>query len=254
MLLLKPGQIDIWLTFLNDIQTDELWSRYKLLLSEQEEQQRKQFHFDRDRSRYLVTRALVRTVLSKYAPLEPLEWTFSSNRYGKPKISNIHSLAQKISFNISHTDGLIMVGVTLDNAIGVDTENTQKIKAPKEGLESILAPQEIQSLSQLPSADYPSAFFTYWTLKEAYIKARGEGLSLPLQNIRFQISENGVNFHPSCHDDPQHWHFWQFEVQADYLIAICVQRQINIVPQIYLKTIIPLQSEADMQCILLRQS
>lgn len=257
MLLLKPGQIDIWLTFIDDIQNEYLLWQYYPLLTEEEKYQYTLFRFDKDKRRYLVTRALVRVVLAKYAPIEPNQWIFSTNPYGKPKISNVDPLAKHLSFNISHTDGLIIVGVSLDNAIGVDTENIQTIKAPREGLESFLAPSEIEILSQLPSTDYQARFFTYWTLKEAYIKARGEGLSLPLQNIIFQITEKkhiSANFHPSCNDDPLHWHFWQFEVHADYLMAICLKRQTDTIPQIYFKTIIPLHSEADMQCTLLHQS
>src|SRR5437763_959951 len=82
------------------------------------------FHFARDRRRYLVTRALVRTVLSRYMDIAPREWAFAVNDYGRPLITNAAAAARQISFNVSHTDSLIILAIAQGHELGVDVENT----------------------------------------------------------------------------------------------------------------------------------
>jgi 4'-phosphopantetheinyl transferase len=79
-----------------------------LLLSQEEQRQQLRFHFERDRHRYLVTRAMQRTVLSKYVGIAPRDWRFTSNDYGRPSIAAEHAAARGLEFNLSHTDGLVV--------------------------------------------------------------------------------------------------------------------------------------------------
>ena len=109
---LDSGQIHLWLAWLGEITDSRLLAEYRSLLSEEERQRQMRFHFERDRHRYLVTRAMVRTVLSKYADVAPRDWRFAANDYGKPSIAAEHTEARGIEFNLSHTDGLVVLGVT----------------------------------------------------------------------------------------------------------------------------------------------
>src|SRR3989440_6927232 len=119
---LTPGEIHIWLTFYDEVSDERLHSAYRELLSDAEKKQEPRFYFARDRRRYLVTRALVRTVLSRYVSIHPREWIFSTNAYGRPEIVNAQVRDGSLSFNISHTHSLIVLGVTRNRALGVDVE------------------------------------------------------------------------------------------------------------------------------------
>ena len=255
MLMLQPGQVDIWLTFSDQIQDKNLLHQYRQMLTDEERNKRKKFIFDHDRHQYLVTRALLRTVLSKYAPIRPEQWSFSTTRYGKPVIENRMPLTQKIFFNISHTRGLIILGISTSGFIGVDAEDINATEPLTDGLSQLFSAQEINDLSTADCRQYRRKFFEYWTLKEAYIKARGEGLGIPLNYISFNLRDNtpfNVSFHPLWDDRPTHWHFWQFSIFSNYLFAICMKCK-EEVAQITIRNIIPLQFEDSFDATLLRK-
>src|SRR6185312_5745568 len=108
---LTLDRVDLWLVRPRTVPpVGELVESYRALLSEREKAQELNFHFARDRRRFLLTRALVRTVLSRYAPVCASEWRFEPDAYGRPVIVN-NSLVRNISFNISHTEGLIALAV-----------------------------------------------------------------------------------------------------------------------------------------------
>src|SRR5947207_12598508 len=119
---LTPGEIHVWLTFYDEVSDERLHSAYRELLSDAEKKQEPRFYFARDRRRYLVTRALVRTVLSRYVPIQPREWIFSANAYGRPNIANAEARDLCLSFNISHTHSLIVLGITKGRELGLDVE------------------------------------------------------------------------------------------------------------------------------------
>src|SRR5258706_3873157 len=107
---LTSAEIHLWLADYNEITDSGLHADYRGLLDSAEKAQEPRFYFERDRRRYLVTRALVRTVLSRYARIDHGDWRFSTNAYGCPAVANAE--AQDLSFNISHTHSLIVLGVS----------------------------------------------------------------------------------------------------------------------------------------------
>jgi 4'-phosphopantetheinyl transferase len=243
---LDLNRIDLWCSFLDDPYEDPLLHRYLSLLSEDERKQHLRFVFPRDRHRYLVTRALVRTVLSLYLNIAPGELRFAANEYGRPEITNDH---KELSFNIAHTDRLVVLGVTLRRALGVDTECFRSREAPLEVVDRFFAPAEIAALNALPKDDQSRRFFEYWTLKESYIKARTMGLSLPLDKFSFELKPNqpiALSIDPELSDSPSRWSFFQFTIE-DHLAAVCVERIANAKPYLALRRIIPLQNEASLE-------
>lgn len=224
---IDSGQIHLWLCFYESIRDPALLNEYVGLLSTEELRQQRRFYFERDRHRYLVTRAMVRTVLSKYARIAPKEWQFAANPYGRPEVANEDAEARRIAFNLSHTSGLIVLGVTRDRAIGVDVENVREQRAAVEIADRFFAPSEVASLRALPTEEQERRFFEYWTLKESYIKARGMGLSIPLDRFAFDVEDCGeirLTADPSLEDCPERWDFWQFEPAAQCLAAVCAAR------------------------------
>jgi 4'-phosphopantetheinyl transferase len=221
---IDSGQIHLWLAYLGKTTDPKLLAEHRSLLSKEELEKQARFHFERDRHRYLVTRAMVRTVLSRYANVTPREWRFLFNPFGKPSIAAEHVAARGIEFNVSHTDGLVVMGITRERAVGVDVENVRTGLADVGIADSYFAPQEVAALRVLPREKQNQRFFEYWTLKESYIKARGMGLSIPLDRFAFDLGDSEgirLTIDPSLRDQPEHWAFWRLKLMPDHLVAVC---------------------------------
>lgn len=223
-LSLQAGQVDLWFTRIDRV-APGLAAQYHVLLTQQELAQHRRFFFEKDRHRHLVTRALTREVLSRYVPVAPDEWRFESDAYGKPHIVDPAGTAKRISFNISHTDGLVVIGVGLDRALGIDAECTQR-QAPLPIAGRYFSPLESRSLRRLPPHAQAKRFWELWTLKESYIKARGMGLSIPLDQFMFDLDVPravSIAFASRFEDVPSRWQFWQMRPTEHHLLAVCAE-------------------------------
>lgn len=223
---IDPSQIHLWLAWLGELTSARRLDEYRRLLSEEEREKRARFYFERDRHRYLVTRAMVRTVLAKYTHVEARDWRFAINPYGRPSIAPGLALARRIEFNVSHTDGLVVMAVACERTIGVDVENVRVRKADIGGAERYFAEAEVAALRALPRERQQDRFFQYWTLKESYIKARGLGLSIPLDRFAFDLDDvTGIRLTiaPSLGDSPGRWRFWQLQLGHEHLAALCAE-------------------------------
>jgi 4'-phosphopantetheinyl transferase len=243
---LTSAEIHLWLAFFDEITDQRLHSAYRDLLNAAEQDQERRFYFARDRHRYLVTRALVRTVLSAYLSLGPRDWIFSTNAYGRPEIVNAQARNAGVSFNISHTHSLIVLGVTRQRALGVDVENVRGREVALEVAGRYFAPREVAALTAAPPDQQQSRLFEYWTFKEAYLKARGIGLSLPLDKFSFHYPDDRaveLEIDPELADDSARWQFWQFRPMPEYLVAICAERVGARSPSLIVRQAIPMRSD-----------
>lgn len=243
---LLPGEIHLWLAYYQALDDGQLLEAYREMLSPQERSQEQRFHFARDRRRYLVTRALQRTVLSRYAGVEPREWKFFVNAFGRPEISNTAAGMVRLSFNISHTHDLIVLAVTSSGALGVDVENTHSREACVGIAERFFAAAEVSALQALPQDLQQQRFWEYWTFKESYIKARGMGLSLPLDKFAFRFPDARevlLEIQPELADDPASWELRQFRPAMEYLVALCSTRRSAGPATIVAREVVPLVGE-----------
>jgi 4'-phosphopantetheinyl transferase len=224
---IDSGQIHLWLAFLDEITDPHLLAEYRRLLSREELQQRQRFYFERDRHRYLVTRAMVRTVLSKYAAVAAHEWRFDVNAYGKPSISAEHVAASGLEFNVAHTCRVVLLGVAIGRSLGVDVEDMTGDRACIDIADRYFAPEEVRVLRASPPDRQVRRFFEHWTLKESYIKARGMGLSIPLDRFAFHLDDPApirLTIDPALADRPERWAFWQQTLVHNHLAAVCAER------------------------------
>lgn len=142
------------------------------------------FKFPQDRELYIAAHLFMRRTLSKHAPIAPADWRFTTNTYGKPFIATPGY--EHLQFNLSHTQGMIACAVSYTGAVGVDVEKRKPLTDLDALCRYALSPLEAHDvLSIRDPARKEQRFFTYWTLKEAYIKATGMGLSIPLQEFTF---------------------------------------------------------------------
>jgi 4'-phosphopantetheinyl transferase len=182
-MLIQQTDVHLWYVFDEQINDPGLLSRYQWLLNAKENKRKKRFWFLKHRRQYLVSRALVRCVLSNYiAEVLPQDWQFSYNKFGKPFIDCL-STELPLQFNLSHTDKLIVMAVTLNNDIGVDVEYVSRKRKTIELADRYFSTVEAEHLHDLSKEKQRERFFELWTLKEAYIKACGMGLSIPLNHF-----------------------------------------------------------------------
>ncbi len=195
------------------------------LLSAHERARRDRFVFERHRRQFLLAHALVRATLSHYTGVDPASWTFEENQWGRPEVAS-PAVPLPLRFNLSHTDGLIACAVTLARDIGVDVEDVTRRAAGLDIAERYFAEAETGALARVPEPERDRAFFDYWTLKEAYIKARGMGLALPLGAFAFQLTPAAhptIAFTAELDDDPRAWQFQLFRPTDTHRLALAVR-------------------------------
>lgn len=152
------------------------------ILSVDEVSRADRFYFQRDRDHFIVARGILRSILSHYLDLQPNQLEFCYGPHGKPALAAACS-GGNLCFNLSHSDGLALYAVTRDKEVGIDIEHARADFPGFQVAEQFFSPREIAVLRALPAARPHEAFFTFWTLKEAYLKSRGQGLSLGLNHL-----------------------------------------------------------------------
>jgi 4'-phosphopantetheinyl transferase len=181
------------------------------LLNTEERQQQQRYIPPAKRHEYLVTRVLVRSVLGEALGRAPESLQFVRSDWGRPALAP-NLMSSPIHFNVSHTDGLVVCLVSTENEVGVDTELFARGTNLLALAPDVFAPKELRDLAALPVDEQAQRAVLLWTLKESYIKARGMGLSLPLDGFAFRFEHGRVRLEvePGLQDDGARWQFqWQ---------------------------------------------
>lgn len=171
-------------------------------LDEAERERATHLHRTSDRQDFVVTRATLRRLLSAYTGVAPMAMKISVEVSGKPYLSEFPNL----HFNVSHSAGLCAIAFSHVARVGVDVEQINADATLVTEICGQLAPEERSCLASYTSEERFERFFTIWTLKEAYAKARGDGLALPLESYAFTFDGNRIAFR-SDHDDALAWQF-----------------------------------------------
>lgn len=253
---LAANDVHIWTTKpdvqlqMDNAENEQLIARYTKLLTAKELMKQQRYRFKNDRHDALITRAFVRDLLSYYADVAPEDWQFEAGEKGKPELINS---PLPLRFNLSHTKGLIICAVTLEDDIGIDVENITRSNDVLAIANRYFSARECEELFALPVEQQRSRFFDYWTLKESYIKAWGLGLSIPLKDFSFSFShrftddadgvtdgvaaeftEQGllrnditIGFAKHRDDDAQVWRNWLYYPSDEHRIAISLRAKEN---------------------------
>ena len=235
--IMRP-QVHVWLARPDDPGHDARLEGYRGLLTDEERARGERFRFARHRRQFWVTRALVRTSLSQYFDVPPRDWRFEPDVHGRPRVVSPCEVSP-LSFNLSHTDGLIACGCTWGATLGCDVEDLQRRLETHKVARRFFAEPEVAALDAGPQDLRPRRFLEFWTLKEAYLKARGTGLRLPLGDFAFELSERiggldhalperiRIAFH-GIDDDPARWRFTLHDPTPHHLLALALNTPIPI--------------------------
>jgi 4'-phosphopantetheinyl transferase len=222
-LRLTENQVDIWSIHL----CGEEWEmqQCRRLLSPDEVQRADRFYFEKHRRRFTRARAAMRQILSGYSRVPPEELTFSYGQQGKPQLAGkLESCG--VRFNLSHTEEMALLAVTQNQDAGIDIESVNSEFATEEIAERFFSAGEVLRLNALPVAEKADAFFACWTRKEAYIKAVGGGLSVPLDSFEVAFGPGVAPALLLVKGEPNEmcrWSMYEVKVTQGYRAALVVE-------------------------------
>lgn len=238
------NQVDLWCAFSEDGDAPALERLHRSVLSPDEAQRAARFHFQKDRRQFLLTRALVRDVLSRYVGVKPSALAFARSEYGKPSLAD--PARSPVAFSLSHTKGLSVCAVAPLEMIGVDVERLDRTNCHPEVANRFFAPAEAAYLKALEGDARRLEFLRLWTLKEAFVKARGKGLSIPLTSFQIGFAPGRpvrVSFDGGGEDDAWAWRFLQVRLEGRFHIAIAIRMRVPHPVAVRCCRIVPLAGE-----------
>lgn len=195
------------------------------ILSEEEVRRAMQFRFEKDRRHWIVAHGILRRLLGQYLYIDPHEVRFMTNAYGKP-FTVYPPHGSRLQFNLSHSADLALFAVAYDRHVGVDIEYMRADVDCEALAQYHFSANECAALSTLPAAARQEAFFHCWSRKEAYIKARGEGLSIPLGEFDVSLAPGEPAALLESRENPQATAQWSLRALAPggrYAGAVAVE-------------------------------
>ena len=222
-LRLAANEIHLWCADLA-VQSFPLTS-LQVLLSEDERARAQRFRFGKDQTQFTVARGLLRRLLAQYVQADPAALDFGYGAQGKPYLRDERGGAHSLRFNLAHAGDLILYAVSCEQELGIDVEPIRAETSQEAIAEHFFSPVEVATLRALPADQQSQAFFHCWTRKEAYIKARSEGLSFPLDGFAVSMDAQTpvtLNVFQSPHEN-ERWRIYPFAPKPQYVGAVAVE-------------------------------
>lgn len=196
-------------------------------LAADEQARAERFYFQKDRQRFIIAHGVLRAILGLYLNRAPKSLSFCYSSHGKPALT-WESGGDAIRFNMSHSHGTALYAVARGREVGIDLELIRCDLDVEQIATRFFSLQEIATLRALPTELRKYAFFLCWTRKEAYIKARGEGLSLPLDQFDVSLIPGepaALLSTQADSDEALRWSLQELFPAADYAAALAMERR-----------------------------
>ena len=226
MLPLTPPQaneVHVFYLFPQEARAQSLLQPFEKILSSDEIERRNRYVPERSRTEYLLGRGMIRSVLSAYSGKRPEEWIFQLGSHGRPEVVNWDE-PTSIHFNLSHSHEVVICAFSRIYEVGIDVEYQCRRTNYLEVGRHVFSSKEWLDMSQLPAEQQRGRFFQFWTLKEAYIKARGMGLSIPLKEFAFELAQPiTIEFSDQILDEASQWQFHFLDIKADHPVALATK-------------------------------
>lgn len=211
-----PNTVWVWQANLELPQSsiDELAA----ILSTDETSRANRFHRDSDRAAFIAARGILRTLLGGYLQSHPEQIQFSYSDRGKPFLAD-----RSLQFNVSHSGGFALYVIADNRSVGIDIESIRAIEV-EQLAQRFFSDREYQQLCKLSEEQQSEAFFTYWTAKEAYLKATGEGL-VGLQQVEILWEEDSLSVQQLTTEDSPKFSLQRLHPPTGYAAALAVEGQ-----------------------------
>lgn len=225
-------EVDVWLI---SCELSKRVDSSAQLLSSEERERVSRFHGAADRNRFRVTHTAMRMILAQYLNVGPQELSFSSDIGVKPELASQFK-DTGIQFNLSHSSELALLAVARGAKVGIDVERINPQFPIDEISERFFSAAEISTLNALPAEEKVEAFFSCWTRKEAYIKAIGKGLSVPLDSFEVAFGSARSAALVAIRNNPaelSRWSMYELKVPAGYKGALVVEGTVDRIRQFW---------------------
>jgi 4'-phosphopantetheinyl transferase len=198
------------------------------LLNHEEQQRAARFKFPAPSNQFVISRAILRQILGRYLRIEAREVQFRNATNGKPELARASGVHDDLRFNLSHTAGAAVIAITQHRQVGIDVERIRMDTNAMELAERFFSRPEVEWLRSQPASEQIPAFFTCWTGKEAYIKAHGEGLSMPLSSFGVLPAHatDSCKLQLKVYENPEEarrWFICQLELGTGLRAALAVE-------------------------------
>ncbi len=224
---LGSGEVHLWLFSLDQFP----WPAQAIAdcLDDHERDRAVRFHFDIHRRRFIAGRGQLRHLIAGYLQVAPRDVRFTYGQQGKPFLDAFHhgqGHRSPLQFNLSHSEGVALLGVTLETQIGVDVEAMRDMHDAGDVARDNFSPSEVEAWERLPDEFRQDGFFACWSRKEAIVKAMGGGLSIPLDSFQVTLDPGkparllSIDEVPNA---PQRWTLWGKRVLPGYWGAVAAK-------------------------------
>jgi len=197
-------------------------------LSVEERARCDRLHFEADRRDFTIAHDLLRRALSKYADVQPIDWRFVTDNYGKPSIESVDPQVRALSFSLSHTRGCVACAIASGVPLGVDVQRTDQSRCIQEIADRHFSEKEAAWLRQCSDELRIIRFAELWALKEAFLKAIGVGLSGSLACVSFRFDEHAcIEVSGPTTFESHRWHFALFEPVYNVRLGIATRNVVR---------------------------
>jgi 4'-phosphopantetheinyl transferase len=200
-------------------------SYLRSLLSAAECDRASRFRFDKDRNQFVTARGMLRILLSRYLGADSRHVKFVYSERGKPALADVPHT--ELTFNVAHSGNMILLAFTSGHRIGIDVERLRTDIDALEIAERFFSRSEYDALRDLAENERHLGFFLGWTRKEAYVKATGDGLSLPLNQFDVSLKPAEPGRLIATRPDPSEANRWRLEnldIHPEYAAALVIER------------------------------
>jgi 4'-phosphopantetheinyl transferase len=222
-IVLGSDEVHVWRASLDEPPSQR--GGFLRTLAADEQTRAERFYFQRDRERFITAHGVLRAILGFYSNRAPERLSFCYSSHGKPALA-WESPGDALRFNMSHSDGVALYAIARGREVGIDLELIRDDLEVEQIAERFFSHPEIATLRALPKHFQRYAFFLCWTRKEAYIKARGEGLSLPLDQFDVSLIPGEpaelLSTQPNP-DEALRWSLQELTLAAGYVAALAVE-------------------------------
>jgi len=220
---LNIGEVHVWRASLGH--NSSLLQNMFETLSPDEKTRAERYHFDKDKNHFIAARGILREILSRYLETDPVKITFTYSSLGKPALDNSTNNYQ-LKFNVSHSNGMALYAFSKENNIGIDIEYMRNDVKYEDIAIRFFSQQEASTLRSLPGHLKTHAFYNCWTRKEAYLKAKGEGLTASLNQFNVSLAPGepaALLSNQQAPEDPSRWSLHELDVCGQYVAALAFE-------------------------------
>ena len=225
--------VSVWHATTSDVFDDDApRARALAWLSPADHVRHERYRFQADRDMFLLGRVMARALVGRALGVAPRDWQWREGPRGRPEIAG-PAAAGRVSFNIAHSAGLVVCAISSDGTVGVDVEHRLRPPVDARMVRRYCAPFEVEDIERHGPSAWQDQFLKYWTLKEAYLKARGVGIAVHLSDLCFTLGADAIRLERlnslSAEDDAE----WAFVLDASspsHLVAAAVTAERGVRP------------------------